>query len=486
MKNLLYPLLICSLLTFSGCTFDHRYEAEKAYWEARELSRMLQKENPDGLEEEHYEQVITALNKVSNAAPFEPVAARAKFQIAQIYLGLERKEQSHDVLREVFTRFTNGENRDGFISKNIAAQALFSDGRLYEADGEIEKAHERFALLMDKYPLTNLGLQVPLYIIQYYKSQEDLTGMKEASANAQAHYQKLMDQYAGTTTEEQVQRYSLQAYAQEEAWQDILEFWDSASKTKIERSEVLQARVAKANLLASKMGRVQEAEAIYKDIIENFPVEPITPFLRVQFGYLLTTVDKFEEARETFQKVVDEFSDNEELKLRSLLGLASVDAREGKYEEALQRNIDVFTEYPNNATTLKVPFMKYLYYKGAGKEENEVEQALEEAIAEYSSRWKRGQSGNVDKISGRLLFSSLIQKKDWDAAATHFDSFMERFPNDPSFIRLSKAISQKESDSTSKTLQIFFDPSSDSPLFQPEDTSLQDIGETIGDPLEQP
>lgn len=485
MKQLLYFLLTCLLFTLSGCSFDPRYEAEKAYWEARKLDRTLHRENPDGLEEEHYEQIIAALSRVSAKAAFEPLAARAQFQIAQIYLGLEKTEQAHDILKETFFRFSNSENKNESISENIASQSLFWSGQLYEKKGEIEKAQEAYATLMEQYPLTSRGLQVPIYIVQYYKNQGDIPKMQEASATARAHYQKLIEKHAGTSIAETVKRYSLQLYAQEEAWEDVLNFWDSAAKTEIERSDAIQAKVAKADVLASRMKNIPAAEAIYKELIDQYPVEPITPLLRVRLGYLQISAAKIEEARETFQQILDDFPENEELIIQSRVGLAAVEAREGNYEEALKRNMDLFAEYPDHPTTLKIPFTKYIYYKRTGKEEGEVEQALEEALKEYSSRWERGGTSNIDQTAGRLLFLSLIQKKDWDAAAAHLSSLVKRFPNDQRFLQLSKALYWEDSGNPAQALQIFFDPSSASPLFESEKPAMQDIEETFVDPLEQ-
>lgn len=485
MKLFLYSLLTWFLVVLSGCTFDPSYEAEKAYWEARELIRKLQKDSPNELEEEHYEQIIEALNRVSDAAPFEPIAARAQFQIAQIYYGLEKTEQAHDVLKETFFRFTNSENKNDSSSEDIAAQAAFWNGRLYEVDGDIEKAHEEYKIVMEQFPLTNLGLQTPLYIVQYYKNKGDVSKLKEVSAEAHSHYQKLMDKYSGTPIEEQVKLYSLRVYVQEEAWQDILNFFDSESKTRVERSEILQARIAKADILASRMEKTPEAIAIYRDIIEKFPFEPVTPLLRIQLGRLLSAGGNPEEARETFQEILNDFPENKELTIQSRIGLATVDVKEGKYEEAIKAYEALFAKYPNHPTTLKIPFVKYVHYKKSGREEGEVMQALEAAMAEYSSRWERGGSDETDKIAGRLLFLGMVQKKDWDTAATHLNSLVERFPNDPDFLQLSKAIYQKGSDNSAKALQIFFDSSSDSPFFQSEDSPLQDIEEPFEDALEQ-
>ena len=484
-KLSLYSLITCLLFVLSsGCSFDPRYEAEKAYWHARKLDRTLHKENPDGLKEEHYEQIIAALNKVSVKAPFEILAAQAQFQIAQIYLGLEKREQAHGILKETFFRFSSSENKKDRSSENVASQALFWSGQLYEQKGEIEKAQEAYMTVMKKYPLTNRGLQVPIYIIQYYKNQGDMPKMKEASSNARSHYQNLIEKYSGTSIEEQIQRYSLQVYAQEEAWDDILDFWDTEINTEIERSGVIRAKVAKANLLASQMKNLPEAEAIYKDLIDQYPFEPITPFLRVRLGYLQSTALNTEEARKTFQQILNDFPENQELIIQSRVGLASVDAREGNYEEALKQNMNLFAEYPNHPTTLKIPFTKYLYYKRTGKEESEVEQALEEAMKEYSSRWERGGYGNTDQIAGRLLFVSLIQKKEWDAAAIHLTSFSKRFPNDQRFAQLSKALYWKSSSNPAQALQLFFDPSSASPLFESEESPVQDIEETFVDPMD--
>jgi TolA-binding protein len=479
-------LLTCFLFALWGCSFDPSYEAEKAYWEVGKIDRTLHQDHPDGLEEEHYEQIIAALNRVSDAAPFEPLAAKAQFQIAQIYLGLEKTEHAHDTLTSIFAKFSESENKNESSSKNIASQAAFWSGRLYERDGDLEQAEEKYALLMDRYPLTKLGLQVPIHMIQYHKNQGNISEMKEASARARSHYRNLMDKYSGTSIEKTVQSYSLKVYAQEEAWQDILDFWDSEIKTQIKRSGVISAKVAKADLLASRMENIPEAERIYKDLIEDFPFAPATPLLRIRLGHLLATAYKAEEAREIFQKVLADFPENKELTIQGHIGLAVVDAKEGKHEEALKRYNDIFVEYPNHATTLKIPFMKYLYYQRVGKEESEVQQALNEALTEYSSRWDRGGSTSTDKIAGRLLLLGLIQKKDWDAAAIHLNSIMKRFPDDPRFLQLAKAVYRKDSDNPAKALQIFFDSSNDSPLFQSEDTPLKDIEETSEDYLEQP
>jgi TolA-binding protein len=475
--------LTCLLFIFSGCSYDPSYEAEKAYWEARKIDRELHQDNPDGLEEEDYDQIIAALEKAANLAPMDVLAAQAQFQIAQIYLGLEKREQARETLESVFSKFSESENKNEQSSKDIAAQALFWIGRIHEGSGEMEQAEETYAMLMDRYPLTKRGLDAPIHMIRYYKNRGNISKTKEASAKARSHYQALIDKYAGTSIEQTVRRYSLQVYALEEAWQDVLNFWETEIDTKLERSETIRAKIAKADLLASRMENIPEAEKIYKDLLDQYPVEPITPLIKVRLGYLLIAASKTEEAREIFAKIPNDYPENEELIVQSLFGLVSADYKDGDLDKALERIDDIYAEYPDSASTLRIPLMKYVYYQRTGKSNDQVEKALETALKDYTARWNSGDSTRADQAVGRLLLLCLVQKKDWDAAASHLKSLSMRFPNDPGFTKLMKTLYWQNSGDPAKALQILFDSSNDSPFFQPEDSPMQDIEETLDDTL---
>ena len=473
----------CLLFILSGCSYDPSYEAEKAYWEARKIERQLLQDNPEGLEEKHYDQMIAALKRAVSIAPMEIAAAQAQFKIAQIYLGLDEIEQARETLESVYAKFSESENKNERSIKKIAAQALFWIGRIYEESGELEQAEEKYAILIDRYPLTKCGLDVPVHIVRYYKNQGNVSKMKEASAKALSHYQTLIDKYAGTSIEEMIRRYSLQVYILEEAWQDVLNFWESEMDAKFEHSEKIRARVAKADLLAFRMENISEAEKIYRELIDQYPVEPMIPFVKIRLGYLLLTASKTEESREIFNNIPIDYPENEELVIQSILGLALADYKDGDYDKVFKHFDDIYAKYPNNASTLRLSLMKYFYYKKIGKSEDEVEEVLEKALKEYSSRWDSGGSTASEQIAGRLLFLCLIQKKDWDTAAIHLKSFIKRFPNDPNLLKLTKSLNSQDSTNPAKALQILFNSSNDSPFFQTEDFPMQDIDESLDESM---
>ncbi len=128
--------------------------------------------------------------------------------------------------------------------------------------------------------------------------------------------------------------------------------------------------------------------------------------------------------------------------------------------------------------------MKYIYYKRIGKSEDEVQEALEKAFQDYASRWNSGGSAALDQAVGRLLLLCFIQKKDWDSAAIHLKSLTRRFPDDPNFLKLMKTLYWQKSSDPAQALQMLFDSSNSSPLFQPEDSPMQDIEGTLDNALE--
>ena len=477
MKLLLNYLLTCLLFILLGCSVDPAYEAEKAYWEVQRLAISLSESNPEGLEKKHYKQVIDALDQASQIDPLGALSAKMQFQIAQIYLSLGEREQAHEVLEAVYLRFSESENQDEPSIRNVAAQAAFMSANLYKLKGEIEEANKRYDMILETYPLTQVGLKLPVDMVKYYKKQGNASEIKDTFSRARAHYENLLKIYVGTPTGENIKFYSLQIYEEEEAWQDILDFWNSEIQTRKGLANVIAARVAKANLLATKMNNASEAESIYKDIIENFPNSPSVPILRVRLGYLQSANSELEEARRTFNEVLADFPENENLIIQSKLGLVAIDRTEGKHEEVIVEYENIFKTYPNHPSTIQIPFNKYFYLRNLAKDKSELDEAFEEAFSEYSSRWENGGSGQPDLVVGRMLFVLLVQQGDWEKALEHLRSMINRFPDNATLVNMMKSIYEKNEQDPVKALQSFFPTQSDGAPVQNIEETLDNLPE---------
>lgn len=449
-KSLFTLLLTSILLCFSGCSFDPRYEAEKALWEVSQLERKLVEENPEGLEDEHRDQIIAALKRVTTAAPTDPLAAKAHFRIFQLQVKQENFDKAHATLDLVSNSFADNDD--------ILAQAAYWKGRLYATDGQIDQAMAQYQSVMEQAPMTKIGLEMPLQIIRFYKDQGMEAKVEEATSQARQHYHGLIEEFSGTSVAGPINAYMLKLYTIEEAWDDMVEFWDDEIKKQIKRSDLVQASLAKANVLAAKMNKPAEAEAIYQELINKYPDADIINLVRLRLGYLQIARTHLNEARDTLGEILVKAPDNEQLRMQSYLGLAMIAHRQERHDEVITFYDTIQNEFADNPNAWKIPLVKYSYYKRLAQPEN-AQRTLETAIADYKVKWNQNLADDDadtvanGKIVGLLLLQCFIQQENWDAAMAHIEAYSSRFPEDARFSNLLANLDSEDPDSLQKALQ---------------------------------
>jgi|GEM_PF-3713163 len=453
-----YSCLIWSVLAITGCSFDPGYEAEKAFWEADQLGRSLAAAHPDGLEEKQYLELIRAFGQVVEVAPAETLAAEAQFRIAQMYITIGNLESAHTTLNSIFKEFQE--------DKEIAARAAFSNGKLYQANGEIEPAMRQYQAIMQNCPLTSIGLEMPIYIILYYQQQGDQDRTRSASSQARKHYQNLMNAYAGTSVAKKVRPYLLRVFELENAWADMLDFWTAEIKKQINRTDIIEANLGKASVLATRLDQPAEAKEIYESLIARFPTEPMTALVRVRLAYLEVADSNWDKARQYFSRAWQDLPADNPLRINSYLGLAMIERKQKNDRAAFDYYDRIQAEFPNNSTALQVPLIKYLHHQNVNQPAK-AEEALQAAIETYRSQWLDKPSADTAPIVGQLLLQCLIQQKDWSAAATHLEVLTKRFPEEARYNKLFTALQTIDPSDLGRALQDFSNNPQSMPAMQP-------------------
>ena len=88
-------------------------------------------------------------------------------------------------------------NRNYGQDAAIVSTAQFLKGVAYERMNKWNKALEEFRILKEKYPNTQLGMEIPIYIGKYYDSKGLDREAKEAYRDAAAFYSKMEREYSG-------------------------------------------------------------------------------------------------------------------------------------------------------------------------------------------------------------------------------------------------------------------------------------------------
>jgi TolA-binding protein len=173
--------IILLTLILSGCGND-QYGIERAYWKVNRQAAAIFK-NPVATPPNEVARVIGLLNKFALTYPMNNLAARAEFSIAKIYLAKGMHDQARIQLKAISKKYAQ--------SASVVTECLFLTGSSYQMQNNDDEAVAQFRAVMSRYPLSPRGLQMPIYIAQYYRSKHDPAKMQEAYRTAIFHYQGL-------------------------------------------------------------------------------------------------------------------------------------------------------------------------------------------------------------------------------------------------------------------------------------------------------
>jgi TolA-binding protein len=178
-RTLLAFILVTCIL--SGCGQD-QYAVERDYWKVNQKVQAIFK-NPLATPPNEVERVVALLNKFTTKYPQNTLAVRAGLSIGKLYMVIGQQEQAR-------TQFADMTRKYG-KSSSVVSECLFLTGKSYQLQDDAESAINQYRKIIAKYPLSQRGLQMPLYIAQYYGASKDEPKMRDAYTDAVAHYESL-------------------------------------------------------------------------------------------------------------------------------------------------------------------------------------------------------------------------------------------------------------------------------------------------------
>lgn len=178
MRIKLLLILLLSTLIINGCGKD-QYSIEREYWYLQKRAKKILL-NPDASPPRQLNKVVNALNNFIIKYPKSPLEVSAEFSIAGLYIVKKEFLLARGQLQRILVKHKN--------SDNICSEALFLIGNTYQSDDKWGQALLKYKEVITRYPLTLRGLDLPLYIGQYYKLKYQPDKMMEAYREATVHY----------------------------------------------------------------------------------------------------------------------------------------------------------------------------------------------------------------------------------------------------------------------------------------------------------
>jgi len=359
-------LLTASIGILSGCSIDPRYAAEKSFWQAHQTIAKMAEKTGGQIRSEDLPKVIEIHKRAINAYPLDPITARAQFAITNMYMSIGKREEARKELKKIINNFSR--------NAQIATQAYFAIGKIYELEENYKAALEEYDKITDLYPLSPLGSETPLYKIRLQKKIDEGSGQEQAYKDAVRHYKDLINKYADTNIAIGLRDYLARAHVEGEKWDSAIKAWDEILDKDIKGPLAAKALLARASIYATKMNDPSQAAEIYKDFLKKYP-------------------------------------ENEQLGIRARLALAECLQKEGAQKEVVEGYEEIQRLYPDNPMAWGIPYLLYRHYSHI-QDASKSQEALQTAIAEYEKEFESSSSDDKRISIAQLLMLCYNETKD--------------------------------------------------------------------------
>jgi len=268
-------VLVCFFLVLSGCVCD-QYSIEKQYWQVQQQAEKIFK-NPHASPPKELERVVRVLNGFIQKYPQSNLSIEADFNIARLYMAKEEYEKARTQLQTIINKYNQAK------LEPIRVEAVFLSGNSYEREDKWNLALEQYRKIMQDYPTTIRGLDIPIYIAQHYKVKYQPDKMIAAYQEAIGYYNALAQKYPNSPLAYRAHTLVPACYIALKEWQNAI----GALNTVIEKykDKIIQDRalvdiaLIYKNELKDKMKAKEALEKLIKDYPQSKLIKTATAIL---------------------------------------------------------------------------------------------------------------------------------------------------------------------------------------------------------------
>ena len=200
--------VVLSLLDIRG-----DYAVEEILWNAnKRLSDAAR--TPEAVPDKVFEEIIAQYQRVIKGFPDSKLVPRAFIFLGRAYLVKKDYSTARQRLREVIGRFPKDDVN--------CVEALSAIGSSYELQGNWPEALKVYYEIKNDYPLTDLGLSVPLYIANHYTKNQQAANAISAFDAAESYYTQMADGHSNTPIEFKSLTLLSNCLLAQKKWTDVL------------------------------------------------------------------------------------------------------------------------------------------------------------------------------------------------------------------------------------------------------------------------
>ena len=261
MKKIYYFILISAVIFICGCEND-RYAAEKQFWQAQKLAEKIFS-NPHVSPTRELEKTVNILKGFAARYPQSKLSVQADFTIAKLYLAKEEYDNARAHLNSLIDKYGK--------SGSFIAEAVFLIGNSYELQNQWETALKQYRKVMNDFPVTFRGVDIPMYIASYYKSKFQPERMIYALREAITHYKTLAEQYPDSLLSFHLNSLIAQCYVELKEWNNAANTLELTIDKYKGKFDVSASLMQMASIYDTWLNDRPKSKEILERIIREYP-----------------------------------------------------------------------------------------------------------------------------------------------------------------------------------------------------------------------
>lgn len=269
------------IILLNGCTQE--YNLERMYYHANKKYTQIVK-NPSQANPSQIDAVIADFNKISNTNPNWEGIKNVRFIIAHLYFLKNDFCKAREKFKNLISDFPS--------QINICLQARFFIGVSYEQEGKWNKALAIFEKIMADYPVSQIAIELPFYIAQYYHKHKEYEQADKILRNAITNYEKIINNYPYekrlTIAMEDI---ILKTYEKLNDWDGMIATLEKIVHKHYNTERGAQSLYRLAKICESK-NKVKKAIDRYNQFIKDYPDHKLVNTIKTKIHSLQLTMPK--------------------------------------------------------------------------------------------------------------------------------------------------------------------------------------------------
>lgn len=270
MKRLSSFILIALLaVSIAGC--DKQYQSERCLYKAAKLARHIIMA-PDSIPPEEFNNAIKAYTIIFEKYPDSISAKRARLSIGSLYLAKKENIKALEVFNKALKLYPD--------DKSICIEARFSIAKSYEEMASWDRALTEYKGIMRDYPDTEIGLNLPMYIMQHYEKEKDIPGIDNAYREAIAYYKNIAEKNPRTMLGFRAQDFIIACHMKRENWQEAVNSMEKSVMDYPMVKTIPDTMRMISDISVNKLKDPNRAFEIFQKFLTAYPGHPIKEYIR--------------------------------------------------------------------------------------------------------------------------------------------------------------------------------------------------------------